>query len=305
MSDFLKKLGGYPSTSTGANVPATTSGTALLTSLRPARTAVVASTGAASGASALTKMTQTAERMAVHRKRPLLIYLILDLTASRESTREPMRPHEQKIAEMITQCGGEHPVICKGVYFRGDACSSPQPLNTVADIKRFFDLSPEMGRTKIEQALSHYLNDSCDNEILSLGLFVGDTADSDSLESLEKLARSLAEKKRPLLIAHENTGDVCSAVFCEQLAPNVAILSGGVAGSLSGDRNWIVNFLDGVRKILAASPDDLAQAGGSSPQRPGLEFIGSASTVAFLKGQAKRVAEQTRTLLLTGPQPPQ
>src|ERR1700722_10901999 len=120
-NDFINKLTGKGST--GSNLPTTTGKAAsrpsLVRALQPATTAANPEQKS-STSSALLQAAQTAQRFVEHRRKPLLVYLMIDLTASRSETREPMRPYEAKIAEMITKSGGAQPAFCKGVYHGGD-----------------------------------------------------------------------------------------------------------------------------------------------------------------------------------------
>ncbi len=227
-----------------------------------------------------------AQDRAAFRQRPLLVYLIVDLTSSRRDTRATMRPHEHSLAQMIMNAGGNHPVVCKGVLHTGGHCSAPKLLKDEDAVLRFLDTPPQAGLTSIAPALQHYMNDDT-NDVLSLGVLVGDAYDGDSASNLIDLAKRLKTKKRPLVIAHQETG---SDDFCTNVAPAMAKAGEGLEFSLGDQPKELHALLDNYGKILTATPDEL-KATAQGHTSSGVKLSGGAAT--------QRFAEQQAQLLLT------
>lgn len=251
--------------------------------------AVIGAPQPASAKDPFEDMKRARDELAAHRRKPLLVYLHLDATASREETREAMRAHEEEVARKVMASGGKHPVICMGVSYKGDCCSPPVRLNTHEDIMNFFATSPEGGVTQIAEAITHYLNDPTE-AILSLGIFFGDSMDSsDNLPQLMGLATQLSGKKRPLVIAHEYTGGTHSTNFCDKVAPALAQASGAFAFGLSQSPTELESLLEGYKRILSEMPDDLKK----SAAKQAADMSGLSSPVRdFLARQAGALLEQ-------------
>ena len=276
----------------------------------PSNTSTAASGGGT--ADTLARMARVREEADAYKARPFLVYIILDLTASRSSTRAAMRSYEEKLAKLVMQSGGRHPVLCKGVFFRGDTCSAPVELKDEAAVKRFLDTDPVGGGTCIQPALMHYDSDPVD-AVLSLAILIGDSDDGDISGTLIALAEKLGaeNRPRPVVVAHEYTSD---ADFCQIVAPALAKASGGFAFGLSENPTELIALLEGYKAILTATPDELRRAaqsdfrkaGGSSFFRDGMSGAG----IEFLKRQGQRMnvpllagsAQPGSLPRLTGPQ---
>lgn len=225
---------------------------------------------------------ETAQKIAAFKAKPVLVYLMVDLTGSRSSTRSSMRPHERDLAAKIRAVGGEHPVICKGVYHRGGQSSKPILLKDAKAIENFFDTDPIGGGTDIEPGLNHYLNDPTD-AVVSLGIYIGDSNDGDDEDTLLELATELKKKDRPLIVAFER-GD-CNH-FCNNVAPGMANASEGISFQLSQNPDELNVLLGNIRKVLETTPDQLRQQANSG----GFHFGGTAATQDLARRIAHRVA---------------
>jgi hypothetical protein len=230
---------------------------------------------------------KTAEEVIAFKAKPVLIYLIVDLTASRSQTRSSMQKYERDLAQKIRSVGGEHPVICKGVYHRGGSSSEPMILNDAKAIESFLDTSPIGGETDIAPGLRYYLNDKTESDV-SLGILIGDSDDGDSASNLKSIAAQLKIKNRPLIVAYENTGD---DDFCRNTAPALASASEGLCFQLSSHPEELNILLANLRKVLETTPDQLKKQ-ASNPQS--FNFSGTDATRRF----ASKMAE---TLLLAAP----
>lgn len=237
--------------------------------------------------SGLSAQLAKAQNLAEHRQRPLLVHIIVDLTGSRDETRAKMRPHEKSLAQKIMQAGGNHPVICKGVFHRGGRASQPIDLNTAEDILSFFDKTPEAGGTDIATALKHYINDE-NNSILSLGLLIGDDNDGygDSTDTLVNLAKKLKAKKRPLIVAHQDTG--WGSDFCTNAGPKMAEASGGLDFSLGKQPECFLELLNNTKNNLTATPDEL-KATTRGQASAGVKLSGGTATQKFAAEQAAQL----------------
>lgn len=294
MSNFFNRNGG--NTGKLGNVPALTGGSfgsqlAGLTAKQvPAAAPAAATPTVASkpaGGATLAQLAAAKQAIETRLAKPFLVYLMLDLTASRRETRAAMIAYEREIAKLIMESGGRHPVLCKGVYFRGNSCSAPIPLNTAEDVMAFFNTTPIGGGTRIHDAVHYYANDPTD-AILSFGIFIGDTADGDNPTDLVVLARSMNNdrRSRPLVIAHEQTSDADSRKFCGEIAPKVAEASGGFAWPLSENPNELMALLRGYQTILS-TPPHILRAGGGAGNAPVAEFPNlSRAGVGLLTKQA-------------------
>ena len=304
MAGFLDKSGHKP---TGGNTPVLHGSSALtklaesaITQRRQLTTTPAPKTARVTGGSTLERLATSSRVIAEHQQKPFLFYLILDLTGSRQATREAMRQYEKQIADLVMKSGGRHPVICKGVYFKGNACSGPQVLTTTSMIESFFNTTPVGGSTCIHSALQYYKNDPVD-AILSLAVVIGDTADGDRQKELIDLIRHNPgdTTSRPVVIAYENTGGSDSDAFCSKdgIAHHVATASGGFAYGLTNHPAELINLLKGYNSLLTATPADLREA--VRPGSPGAGRIFgqiSAESLRFLTAQANH------TLLLNGPE---
>ena len=270
MSNFFKNGSKTP---TGTNLPSLRpTGSPSLSSITAAKnmlaktsvakdSVTISSLGNQSTGSSLGALSEAKKMAEEHRQRPFLVYFMLDLTMSRSDTRAAMVRYEKDIAKLVMESGGKHPVLCKGVYFKGNYCSQPQTLANAEEVQSFFALHPEAGGTRIKQALTHYKNDSTD-AVLSLGILIGDTADSDRQSDLMELAEKMNSdnSSRPIVIAYEQTQDLYSADFCQTQAPALAKACGGHSFGLSEYPTELIALLGGYKKILTATPEQLKEA---------------------------------------------
>ncbi len=222
------------------------------------------------------------------KQKPYLIYLIVDLTNSRDDTRAVMRDHERDLAQKIMQAGGDHPVVCMGVFHRGGQASRPIELKTSVDVLRFLDTDTMGGGTDIAKCLSYYLNHNIE-AVLSRAILIGDANDGeyDGTSRLVNLARELGENKRPVIVAHQETGH---GNFCTDAAPKIADASGGLEFSLGTQPRELHAMLENDKRMLTATPDELrATANGASG---GIQFSGSQVTKRFAAAQAQLLLTQ-------------
>jgi len=230
----------------------------------------------------LSEQLQKTQNNAAHKQKPLLVYLMVDLTSSREGTRDTMRSHEQSLAKLIMDAGGDHLVVCKGVYHSGGRCSQAETLVDEDAILRFLDKEPEAGLTNIVSALEQYRDDETE-DILSLGVLIGDAADGDSRDSLINMAASLKTKNRPLVIAHQRLNYNESHEFCSSVVPAMTQKGEGLDFSLGSQPKELHALLSNYKKILTATPDDLK---ATANNRGGIQFIGDSATQRFAHTQA-------------------
>ena len=225
---------------------------------------------------------QAAEIVAFKQK-PLLVYLMVDLTGSRKQSREAMRPYESELAKYIMQAGGEHPVICMGVFHKGGQAYPPQKLDNPEDILRFLDETPSGGVTDIKNTLQSYWDDKTES-LLSIGIYIGDAYDGDNAGDLIELSKQLKAKKRPLIIAHQETN--CDD-FCTEVGPEMAKDSGGLSFELGTTPDAFHAFLKNIRDVMSATPDKLKKT--AKGQSGGLRFAGDAATQNLAKAQAQQL----------------